>query len=57
LARRPLLPIGVAEASERGGLGGEAAFSSDGIGEKWEFSSTSSEKFSEKVKNHAQELY
>lgn len=43
LARRPLLPTGAAEAFESGGLGGEAAFSSDGIGEKSELSGISSE--------------
>lgn len=42
LARRPLLPTGVAEAFETGGLEGKAAFSSDGIGTKWELSDTSS---------------
>lgn len=42
LARRPLLPTGVAEAFERGGLEGEVAFSLDGIGEKCELSDTSS---------------
>lgn len=42
LASRPLLPTGVAEASERDGLGGEAAFSSDGIAEIGELSGISS---------------
>ena len=54
LASRPLLPTGVTEASERDGLGGEAAFSFDGIAEMGELSSISSENFL-KVKVH--ELY
>lgn len=42
LARRPLLPTGVAEAFEMGGLEGEAALSSVGTGAKYELSDTSS---------------
>lgn len=52
LARRPFLPTGVAEASERDGLGGEVA--SDGIAEMGELSCISSENVLE-VKIH--ELY
>lgn len=57
LARRPLLPTGVAEAFERGGLEGEAAFSSDGIGEKCVPSNTSSENVFRKIKSHIQQLF
>lgn len=57
LARRPLLPTGVAEAFERGGLEGEAAFSSDGTGEKCEPSDTSSENVFRKIKSHIQQVF
>lgn len=56
LARRPLLPTGVAEAFGRGGLEGEAAFSSDGIDDKSELSGTSSENVFKKIKIHIQQL-
>lgn len=56
LARRPLLPSGVAEASD--GLEGEAAFSSGGTAAMNELSGTSSEKVSRKKGNtHAQEMH
>lgn len=57
MARRPLLPTGVAETSEGAGLGGEAALSSDGIGEMSELSGISSGNvFRKRVKTHVQEL-
>lgn len=56
LARRPLLPTGVAEASA--GLGGEAVLSSTGITGMSELSGASSENvFRKRIHNHAQEMH
>lgn len=49
LARRPLLPTGVAKTPERGDLGGEEAFPSAGTAEKRVLAGTSSENVSRKT--------
>ena len=55
LARRPLLPIGVAEASD--GLGGEAALSSADTAMMGELSGTSPEKvFRKRINTLGQEM-